>query len=166
MEGLKIRSAPSPVEMDSVRAFGAAATPIAWTETYMALEQNVVDGEMQQYHWAVSAKHEDVIRYINEIPAQYALHLALMDKKKYASFSPEVQGWIDQAAAHAQKFNFENAEAWNEKLKEQALQAGVEIYTPTDEEVAVWAEAGKKVWSKYADKVPAELIERIQAAQQ
>ncbi len=165
MRDLKIRSAPSPVEMDTIRAFGASPTPVAWTETYMALEQKVVDGEMQQYHWSVTAKHEDVIRYINEIPGQFALHLALMNKKKYASLPEEVRGWIDQAAAYAQKFNFENTAKWNEDLKNIVKKAGVEIYTPTPEEIAVWAKAGKKTWEQYADKVPADLIKRIQDAQ-
>lgn len=166
MKGLKLRSAASPVEMDTVRALGAAPTPVAWAESYMALEQRVVDGEMQQYQWLVTAKHEDVIRYITEIPGQYAFHLALMNKDRYAALPEEVRGWIDQAALFAQKFNFENSVEWNEKLRDIVRQAGTEIYTATPEEVAVWYEAGKTTWAQYEDKVPADLIDRIQAAQQ
>ncbi len=165
MAGMKFRSAPSPVEMDTIRAFGANPTPVSWTETYMALEQKVVEGEMQQYHWAVTARHEDVIRYVNEVPGQHALHLALMNKEKFNSWSPQVQEWVLAAAKAAQDFNFANTKAWNDKLKDTMLKAKVEIYTPTAEEVAMWAEAGKKVWTQYAEQASPELVQRIVDAQ-
>ena len=165
MAGLKFRSAPSPVEMDTIRAFGANPTPVSWTETYMALEQKVVDGEMQQYHWAVTARHEDVIRHVTEIPGQHALHLALMNKEKFHACSPQVQTWILESAKAAQDFKFANAAAWNENLKDIMRKANVEIYEPTPAEQAAWAEAGKTVWAQYADKAPEELIRRILDAQ-
>ena len=165
MNGLKFRSAPSPVEMDTIRAIGGNPTPVAWPETYMALEQKVVDGEMQQYHWAVTARHQEVIRYVTELPGQHALHLALINKKKFASYPPAAQKAILDAAAEAQKFNFANTEKMNEDLKKICLAAGVQIYTATPEEVAVWRKAALNAWKPYADKVPQDLVDRIQAAQ-
>ena len=165
MNGLKFRSAPSPVEMDTIRAIGGNPTPVAWPETYMALEQKVVDGEMQQYHWAVTARHQEVIKYVTELPGQHALHLALINKKKFASYPPAIQKALLDGAAEAQKFNFENTGKMNENLKKICLDAGVQIYTATPEEVAVWRKAAMAVWGQYADKVPQELIDRIQAAQ-
>ncbi len=165
MESLKFRSAPSPVEMDTIRAIGGNPTPVAWPETYMALEQKVVDGEMQQYHWAVTARHQEVIKYVTEVPGQHALHLALINKKTFASYPPEMQKALLDGAAEAQKFNFENTVKMNEILKKTCVDAGVKIYVATPEEVGVWRKAAMTVWTKYADKVPQALIDRIQAAQ-
>jgi len=165
MAGLKFRSAPSPVEMDIIRAFGANPTPVSWPETFMALEQRVVDGEMQQYHWAVTARHQEVIRFITELPGQHALHLALINKDKFNTYPADVQKAILEAADEAQQFNFANAEARNNDLRKIILDAGVAIQTATPEQVAVWRELGVTVWKKYSDKVPQALIDRILAAQ-
>ena len=165
MAGLKFRSAPSPVEMDTVRAIGGSPTPVAWPETYMALEQKVVDGEMQQYHWAVTAMHQEVIKYVTEIPGQHALHLCLVNKERFAKLSPEVQKILLDAAAEAQAFNFANAEAMNKPMKQTCIDAGVQIITATEEENKVWREAAMKVWEQYKDKVSPELVQRILDAQ-
>jgi tripartite ATP-independent transporter DctP family solute receptor len=166
MAGLKFRSAPSPVEMDTIRAIGGSPTPVAWPETYMALEQKVVDGEMQQYHWAVTAMHQEVIKYVTEVPGQHALHLCLINKQRFAKFTPEVQKILLDAAAEAQTFNFTNAEAMNGPMKKICLDAGVEIITATPEENEVWRKAAMKVWDQYKDKVPSALVQRILDAQQ
>lgn len=166
MAGLKFRSAPSPVEMDTVRAIGASPTPVAWPETYMALEQKVVDGEMQQYHWAVTAMHQEVIKYVTEIPGQHALHLLLMNKNRFAKLSPDAQKILLEAAAEAQAYSFATAEQMNEPMKQICLDAGVKIYTATPEENEVWRKAAMKVWDQYQDKVPSALVQRILAAQE
>lgn len=165
MQGLKFRSAPSPVEMDTIRAFGANPTPVNWPETYMALEQRVVDGEMQQYHWAVTARHQEVVKYVSELPGQHALHLAVINKDKFKSFPEDIQKAILEAAEAAQAFNFANAEERNGRLRQIVLDAGVTIETFTPEQVAVWRKLGETVWVKYADKVPQSLIDRVLAAQ-
>ena len=165
MAGLKFRSAPSPVEMDTVRAIGGSPTPVAWPETYMALEQKVVDGEMQQYHWAVTAMHQEVIKYVTEIPGQHALHLCLVNKERFAQLKPEVQKVLLEAAAEAQAFNFANAEKMNVPMKQTCIDAGVQIIAATPEENEVWRNAAMKVWEQYKDKVPPELVQRIIDAQ-
>lgn len=44
MKGLKIRTMENPAHMKMVEALGAAPTPVAFGELYMALQQGVVDG--------------------------------------------------------------------------------------------------------------------------
>ena len=45
MKGLKIRVMESPVYVAMIKGLGAQPTPIAWPETYTALQQKVVDGQ-------------------------------------------------------------------------------------------------------------------------
>jgi TRAP-type C4-dicarboxylate transport system substrate-binding protein len=88
-----------------------------------------------------------------------------MNKAKFNSLSPELQKVITDAAAEAQKYNFENAESMNNALRQQVVDAGVKFYTPTADEQKLWEEAGKKVWDEYSTDVPKDLIERVQKAQ-
>jgi tripartite ATP-independent transporter DctP family solute receptor len=164
-KGLKIRTAASPVEQATVRAFGAVPTPINWPEVYMSLQQKVVDGEMQQYHWIVTAKHQEIIRYSAEIGGQYALHLAVMSKQSWDKLTPDQKKVVAEAAKEAQKYNFENAAMLNNDLRQQVIDAGVKIYNPTPDEMKKWEQAGQMVWDEYNDKVPRELIDRVLKAQ-
>lgn len=165
-KGLKMRTAASPVEQAIVRAFNASPTPISWPEVYMALEQKVVDGELQQYHWIVTAKHQEIIKYVSEIGGQHALHLAIMSKKTWDKLTPDQQKIVLDASKEAQKFNFDNAEKFNDELRQIVIKAGVKIYNPTPEEMKQWEKAGQKVWEEYKDKVSRELIERVLKAQE
>ncbi|MHB8916732.1 MAG: TRAP transporter substrate-binding protein [Desulfocucumaceae bacterium] len=165
-KGLKIRTAASPVEQAIVRAFGAAPTPVSWPEVYMALEQKVVDGELQQYHWIVTAKHQEIIKYVSEIGGQHALHLAVMSKLTWDKLTPDQQKIVADAAKEAQKFNFDNAEKFNNDLRQVVIKAGVKIYNPTPDEMKQWEKAGQKVWDEYKDKVSRELIDRVLKAQE
>ena len=165
-KGLKMRTAASPVEQAIVRAFGSAPTPVSWPEVYMALEQKVVDGELQQYHWIVTAKHQEIIRHVSEIGGQHALHLAVLSKKTWDKLTPELQKVVMDAAKEAQKYNFDNAEKFNNDLRQEVIKAGVKIYNPTPEEMKLWEQAGQKVWDEYKDKVSRELIDRVRKAQE
>lgn len=167
MAGLKFRSAASPVEMATVKAFGANPTPVTWPETYMALEQKVVDGELQSFHWAVTAKHQEVIRYVTMTGGQHAVHIAVMNLDTFNKLTPELQQVILDAAKEAQEYNFANAEKIsNDELVKVMKEAGVEIYNPTAEEMKQWTAAGEKVWQEFKDKVPQEMIDRTLKAQE
>lgn len=167
MKGLKFRSAPSPIEIATVEAYGATATPVPWVETYSALEQGVVEGELQQYHWAVTANHQEVVKYVAETGGIHAVHLALMSNKSFnEKLSANQQKILVEAADEAQKFNFQKSTEMTEELKNKMKEAGVQFYTPTAEEQKLWMEQGKKVWSQFSDKIPQELIDRIQKAQE
>ena len=164
-KGLKLRTAASPVEQAIVRAFGASPTPINWPEVYLSLEQKVVDGELQQYHWIVTARHHEIIRYVTECGGQHALHLALMSRKTWDRLPPDLQKVVLDAAKDAQKYNFSNAAQFNEGLRQTVVKAGVKFYRPTPEEYKIWENAGRKVWTQFQGKVPMELINRILKAQ-
>lgn len=165
-KGLKLRTAASPVEQAIVRAFGASPTPINWPEVYMSLEQKVVDGELQQYHWIVTAMHQELIKYITECGGQHALHLAIMSRKTWDKLTPDLQKVVTEAAKDAQKYNFDNAAKLNDGLRQIVLKAGVKIYRPTPEEYKSWENAAKVVWTEFQQKVPMELIDRVRKAQE
>ena len=56
LEGLKMRTPPLENILQSMQAFGASATPIAYSELYMALKTGVVDGQENPWVNIVSEK--------------------------------------------------------------------------------------------------------------
>ncbi|WP_247747320.1 TRAP transporter substrate-binding protein [Alkalihalobacillus sp. BA299] len=166
LNGLRFRSAESPIEMAYVESLGATATPITWVEVYSALEQGVVDGLVQQPHWAVTANLHEVIRYVTETGGIHALHIAFMNKETFDGLTEEQQQIVLDAASAAQEYNFEQAPEFADELKQEMIDEGVEFYTPTEEEQQLWVETSVKIWDQFAEEVDQDLIERIQAAQQ
>lgn len=49
LKGLKIRVPNNPVMINTFRAWGCEPTPLAWDETFNALQQKVVDGQENSY---------------------------------------------------------------------------------------------------------------------
>ena len=65
LRGVKIRCITSPVYIATFKAFGAIATPLAWPETYGALQQGVVQAAETALTSAVSASHHEVIKFVS-----------------------------------------------------------------------------------------------------
>ncbi len=165
LRGLRFRTAESPIEMAYVEALGAVATPITWVEVYSALEQGVVDGLVQQFHWVVTANLHEVIRYVTETGGIHAMHMAFMNKDSFDKLSEAQQQAVLEAAQVAQDYNFEIAPKMADEMKQQMIDEGVQFYTPSEEELAQWREISVSIWDLFTDRIPEDLIERIQEAQ-
>jgi TRAP-type C4-dicarboxylate transport system substrate-binding protein len=56
VKDLKIRVMQNPVYVDSFKALGANAVPMAWTEALTALQQGTVDGQENPLNVIVAFK--------------------------------------------------------------------------------------------------------------
>ncbi len=165
ISGMRFRSAESPIEIATIEALGAVAIPISWVEVYSALEQGVIQGQLQQYHWAVTANHEEIIKHVTETGGIHAIHLAIMNLNTFNDLSGNQQQAVLEAAEVAQDFNFSNAPGFVEDLRQEMIDGGVEVLQLTDEEREQWVSAATAVWDDFRDQIPDGLIERIQEAQ-
>lgn len=64
LRGLKIRTIASPLHQELVRAMGGAATPIPWSEIYLALATGVVEGTMNSVQDLTAMKLEEHVKFI------------------------------------------------------------------------------------------------------
>ncbi|MDR1902375.1 MAG: DctP family TRAP transporter solute-binding subunit [Treponema sp.] len=63
-KALKIRAPKAEMIMDTVAAMGAAATPVEFSETYLALQQGVVDGQENPPASIAAMKFDEVQKYL------------------------------------------------------------------------------------------------------
>ncbi|MBR3881000.1 MAG: TRAP transporter substrate-binding protein [Mailhella sp.] len=164
---LKLRIAGSPIEESLYKKWGASGTPVPWGETYSALEQKVIDGQLLHAAWIYWAKHYEALKYLtddaNGICNQ---HVVMMSKPTWNSLTPEQQKAVMQAFDEAQKYNAKiSAEMSSQFLKLLTEKCGMKYYKPTEEERKLWSAAAQAVWPDFAKKIPADLIERVVAAQ-
>ncbi len=66
MEGLKIRTLESPMQVEGFKAFGANPTPISFNELFTALQQKTVDGAECPMNILYSNKLYEVQQYISK----------------------------------------------------------------------------------------------------
>ena len=88
---LKVRTTDSPVEVAVATELGMNPAPIAWGETYTALQQGTVDAEGNTFSLLNDAKHTEVLKYAVNSEHNYSMHVLLMNKKKWDSLTPEQQ---------------------------------------------------------------------------
>jgi len=152
MKGLKIRVMESPVYVNMVKALGAAPTPIAWPETYTALQQKVVDGQENPVAVIVFVKFFEVQKYLILDNHSYGVDFFLINEKFYQGLPKETQQIVKSAAINAglcgKGLQQLNSAIGLAQLKEK----GMEIYSPNPKERAMFREAAQKPVIEYIEK--------------
>lgn len=161
LKGLKVRTTDSPVEVGVATALGMNPAPVAWGETYTALQQGTVDGEGNTFSLLNDAKHTEVLNHAMDSAHNYSMHLLLMNKKKWDSLSPAQQKIINESAREA--LTWQRAESV--KLEEKAWDAfnkkGIKIHHLTDSQRQQLKDMTAPVREKMGKEVPAELLKLI-----
>ena len=162
---LKIRTTDSPVEVGVATELGMNPAPVAWGETYTALQQGTVDAEGNTFSLLNDAKHTEVLKHAMDSQHNYSMHILLMNKKKWDGLAPEQQKIIMEAAREAT--DWQRVETV--KLEEKAWQAfrdkGITITMLKPEQREELKAKTAPVRERFAKEVPAELLELIKATQ-
>ncbi len=152
IKDLKIRVPQNRVILAAFTAWGANPVPMAWAETFTALQQRVVDGQENPYIVNYTMNFHEVQKYITETHYQYSLQPMIIGMNTLANMDDATRAIITRAGIEAQQYGlvFQLLEADNAKQAMQA--AGVEVCELEDEEE--WKRiAMEKVWPEYYDFV-------------
>ncbi len=158
MHGLKIRSMPAKIMVDSINAMGGIATPMDQGAVYNALQSGVLDGWENNPFTVASFKMNEVcpnFSYTNHFATP---NIILMSLKSWEKLPPEAQKILMEVAAENQK---DEADIFNkgekevvEKLKAQGMKFNTVDTKPFYERV-------KPVWKSVEDIVGKQLLDDI-----
>ncbi len=162
---LKVRTTDSPVEVAVATELGMNPAPVAWGETYTALQQGTVDAEGNTFSLLNDAKHSEVLKHAMDSQHNYSMHILLMNKKKWDGLNPEQKKIITEAAHEA--LIWQRAESV--RLEEKAWQAfhdkGITISRLTPEQRAELKQKTQPVRDQFSKEIPAELLALIAETQ-
>ncbi|PIE46441.1 MAG: hypothetical protein CSA42_08555 [Gammaproteobacteria bacterium] len=154
LEGLKVRTTASPVEVDVAKVLGMSPTPIAWGEVYTALQQGTIDSEGNTFPHLFGAKHHEVLRYAMYSYHNYGMQLCVANKKWWDQLDPKAQKIIRESAAEALKYQREVLYPENEKSAYDGfVKNGIKIHKLTDDEMKELKEITRPVWDNYLQKL-------------
>ncbi|MDR1777443.1 MAG: TRAP transporter substrate-binding protein [Desulfovibrio sp.] len=152
LKGLKIRVPNNPIMIATFKAWDCEPAPMAWDETFNALQQKVVDGQENPYAVFASNKFEEVQKYITEIHYKMWIGPIVVNAEWLEKLPPNVKKAVLEAGRHATKNNRAMIAEMDKELKAAIAKAGVQIIDrPADE--AEWAERAMSIWPQFYSKI-------------
>ncbi|SHF44903.1 tripartite ATP-independent transporter solute receptor, DctP family [Desulfacinum infernum DSM 9756] len=167
MKGMKFRTMQVPAHMAMVKALGAAAAPISWSEVYSALQTGVVDGQENPVGVIVSGKLYEVQKYLTLDGHVYSTSFMFLNDAWFKSLPPEYQRVVLDAGRAATTVGRGVSRLQDAVGLEKIQQAGMEVYTPTGEQLAEFRKLSQPVviqWLKENVKGSEPWIDRLMAA--
>jgi TRAP-type C4-dicarboxylate transport system substrate-binding protein len=153
LQGMVIRVPKNEIMIATYQAWGVNPTPMAWSETFTALQQGVVDGQDNPYITNHAMKFYEVQKYITNIRYIFSLEPLVVSESVFQDQKPEVQKAILEAGAEATLHSEAYIKATEAKIKEDLVAKGMEIDDPADDEKEWIEKATTAVWPKYYDSI-------------
>ncbi|WP_447554452.1 TRAP transporter substrate-binding protein [Vreelandella sp. EE22] len=161
LDGLRLRVIENEVYVDTFRALGANAVPMAWTEALTALQQGTIDGQENPINAIYAFNLAETQDYLTMTRHIYAPALFVMSLPKWNALPEEAQTLVRDAAQEASAYaRAQNAEMEAEQLAALA-DAGMEIDESPD--IEAFQSAVAPVYEQYGQQF-GDYLPRIQEA--
>ncbi len=152
LKGLKIRVPKNAIMIETWKALGAEPIPMAWPETFTALQQKVVDGQDNPHVTNYTMKFYEVQKYTSEVHYLFSLQPLVFGEKFFQSLSEEDKDMFTRAGIEAQQANLLFSVMQADKAKQNMVNKGVTAMDIEDEDQ--WSKlAMDKVWPMFYDGV-------------
>lgn len=162
LSGLTIRVPRNEIMIASYQEWGVNPLPMAWSETFTALQQGVVDGQDNPYMTINAMRFYEVQNYITDICYVFSLEPLVMSESKFQSLSPEMQETVLEAAQEATDFSYDYLLESEESIKQSLVEKhGIQIIEPADNEKE-WIEGATNIWPRFYDSIGGQ--ERLEEA--
>jgi C4-dicarboxylate-binding protein DctP len=150
LKGMKMRTPPIDMTIKTFEALGANPQMVAYTETYMALKQGVVDGQENPFSNTVDMKFYEVQKYLSVVNWQLHPDPFYVNPEWYNSLPDDLKAAFDTAAKEAMEYS-DTIWLASENDYFKTLEQNLEVNTLTAEERKGFVEAVKPVWQSYVD---------------
>ncbi|MBI2001056.1 MAG: TRAP transporter substrate-binding protein [candidate division NC10 bacterium] len=160
LKGMKIRTFENPIYVESLRALGALATPMAFGEVYSALQQGVIDGAegaSLTYH---SVKHHEPAPYLSLTHHTYGASVFMISERLWGSLPADLQRAAQEVAYEARDFQRKEFNRLQAEVLDILKGKGVTIVTPPQEP---FRQAILSTYPKFEKVVSKEAIEQIRS---
>lgn len=161
LQGLFVRVPKSDLIIKTYQSLGINPTPVAWSETFTALQQKVVDGQETPYAAIYSMKFAEIQKYLTETHYMFQLEPLIISESVFQDQSASVQAAILEAGKEATAYSLSWIKEQEEGIKKE-LVSKYDMQIDQLEDEGEWvkrAQAG--VWPEFFDQVGG--VEKINA---
>ncbi len=157
--GLKIRAANEPLPIAAIEELGGTPTPIPYNETYLALQQGVVDGQENPPMSIQAMKFYEVQGYLNITDHQYQMLSIFLSDATIAKLDDAQVAAVREAAKEAAEAHNVEALAAEAKIVED-LGKSIEI---VKSDKAAFAKKVAPMYDKFTNIWGADTVKKIKA---
>ncbi|WJS86628.1 TRAP transporter substrate-binding protein [Paracoccus sp. TOH] len=165
LDGLKIRTMENPVHIEAFRALGAAPTPMAWPEVIGALEQGAIDGQENPLSVIVSAKLNEVQKFLTLDGHVYSSTVILVSPTLWNGLDDAQKAAFDKAAKDAVAAMRGYVDDVDASGVAAMKEAGMQVNELSPEQKAAFRAALAEPYKQYEAQFGKELMDRIQAVE-
>lgn len=159
LAGQKIRVMTNNYHVAYWNALGASATPMQFTEVFMALQQRTIDGEENPYMNIVGNNFHEVQKYIIETNHLGHNITFFMNAELYNSLPENTRALVDECAADAVEYGHVMADESIAGYKQTCIDAGCEIITLDEETLAQFRDTADVVYQMVRENLGDELVD-------
>ncbi|MCP3870597.1 MAG: TRAP transporter substrate-binding protein [Gammaproteobacteria bacterium] len=149
LKGVIIRVPKNEIMLATYKAWGVNATPMAWSETFTALQQGVVDGQDNPYLTVHSMKFYEVQKYVTNIRYIFSIEPLVISESVFQDLNKKNQDIILQAGKTATLYSAQFLRDSEASIKKDLIAKGMEIVDPANNEQEFIDLATKAVWPDF-----------------
>jgi len=162
VQNVKYRVMQNPVYIDMFNALGGSAVPMAWGETYTAVQQGTIDGLEIPLPIVLAAKFPEVTKYLSLTGHTYSAIPLLMSKRALAKLTPEQRTAVLAAGQAATTRQRQHNTGNTARLLAAIEASGMQVNQPAD--VAPFRAAVQSIHDQYSERFGSALIDAALAA--
>lgn len=159
LKGKSILCGSPEVFRKTVEAWGGNVGTVAWSETYTAMQQGSVDGNLRAVNLSITQRFYEVQKYCTLVNQSAMVNTTLVSKSWYDSLPEDLQAIFDECMLEYEQIMRDYGVARQDTTIQELKDNGVEVIELTDAEKEEWVEAAKPVWDAMEATVGADLIQ-------
>lgn len=156
-KGMKIRTLENKYHMAFWNNLGSTATPLAFSDLYLSLQQGLVDAQDNTAPAVYSNKFFEVQDYYMAIPAFMNVAVIIVNKDFYDALDPAYQSALVEFADHYTQGAYDSgADDIAEALEK--IGDGITVLPVTDDMLSAFRDAAKPIWDDIAANLGDEIV--------
>ncbi len=153
LKGVDVRVPKNEIMLATYKSWGINATPMAWSETFTALQQKVVDGQDNPYLTVHSMKFYEVQKYVTNIRYIFSIEPLIVSESVFQDLNKETQDNILKAGKAATLHSAQHLRDSEAAIKKDLIAKGMQIDDPADGEKEFIDLATKAVWPNFYESI-------------
>jgi len=151
LKGIKLRVPEGKWRVKMFQSYGANPSPMKFSEVFTALQTGVMDGQENPFSQIVSAKFQEVQKFLSLTGHVYTPAYLTTGSKKWATLPADVRKVLEDTAKDMQKYVYAVAEKDENELIDKIKAAGVKV---NEADKPAFVAASKAVYEEFGKEVP------------
>jgi len=162
LKGIKFRVLQSPIYIEMYRSLGGNAVPMAWGETFTAVQQGAIDGLEIPLGIIDQNKLYEVTKYLSLTGHIYSMISLLIARRSFDRLPAELKSAVTEAGAEATKVQRASNAAAQAVFRESLVKHGMQVNEVPDK--AAFRKGVLPMYENFKGQIGADVIKEALAA--